>query len=181
MPDDNDEDDKIHKADDPMCKCADCMAKRAPNPEVEKRLSAIEKQNVDLLKENADLKKSVATEIEKRESDEMTVVLKGFKHTSIDLVKDVPHFTKMRKNDPEGYARIMEIMKATDASASALFSDIGTRRGVGEGSAYAQIEALADKVMEKGVDGMTKEQAIEKVLLDPKNKALVKSYREELQ
>lgn len=172
----------VHKGDDPNCKCADCMAKRAPQPtELEKRMTAIEKQNADLVAENTNLKKSVSTEIEKRESDEMVTILKSFKHTSIDLTKDVPHFMKMRKSDPEGYARIMEIMKASDATAAANFSDIGTRRGTGEGSAWAQVEALADKIMEKGVAGVTKEQAIEKVLLDPKNQGLAKQYRAELQ
>lgn len=178
-----DQDDTMHKADDATCKCADCMAKRVSKSAdviaLEKRLSdqaaEIEKSN----KRADDLQKAMDVEVEKRLDAEMVEILKEFKATPFDMTKDVAVYRKMKKDAPEAFARTIEIMKAADAqlAAGVLMKDIGTRRGTGEGSAWAQLEALAEKLVEKSGDKLTTEQALEKVMLDPKNNKLVREYR----
>lgn len=183
----DDDVEKVHKAGDAMCKCADCMNKRAPDPEVAKRLTDIEKANTDLAKKLADsqtenlaVAKRLVEEIEKRESVEMREVLKSFKATPFDLDKDVPVYLAMKRATPEAFDRTMTMLKATDAqlAQSALFANFGTGR-TGQGSAWAQIEAKADAMVTKSATPLTREQAIEKVMVaEPK---LVAQYRAEQQ
>lgn len=176
---DDDEDDyPVHKSDDPMCKCADCMAKRT-----EKRYVDLEKSNSELKAEVEKARTTLAAEIEKRENAEMVEILKGFKYAPFDLDKDVAVFRKMKRDDPAMFERTMAVYKAQEVQLqdAALYSDYGTRKGGGEGSAWAQIVAKADQLMEKSKKEMTQEQAIEKVMLMPENNKLVKQYRQEAQ
>lgn len=193
--DDGDEDDKdkdkgkdkapVHKSDDEMCKCADCMSKRtAKSVAKSAEMVAIEKKQVELEKQNATLQAALNVEVEKRLDAEMVDILKQFKATPFDPATDVDIFRKMKRDNPEAFDRTIAVMKATDAqlTQSALYRNVGSSRsGAGEGSAWAQIEAKADSLIEKGAAGLTREQAIEKVMLDPKNNGLVKQYRAEQQ
>lgn len=189
FPNDND-DEKVHKAGDAMCKCADCMMKRAPDPEVAKRMESIEKANTDLQKRldaqvtaNELVTKALNAEIEKRADGEMLEVLKSFRHTSFDFAKDVPLFRTMKSASPEAFDRAMAILKAQDATNAGMFSEMGSSRsGGGAGSAWSEIEAKADALFEKSASGtMTREQAIDKVCIDPKNMGLMKRHRAEQQ
>lgn len=192
FPDDAD-DKPVHKADDAMCKCADCMAKSvakaAENQAAitkaagELVASEIAKANESVAKANArvaEVEKTLATEVEKREDVEIREVLKSFSATSVNLDTDVPIFRKMRKSDPAMYDRTIAIMKAQDAIAakSGAFVDVGSGRDGGAGlDAWNQLEAKADALVEKSTKEMTREKALEKVMLDPANKGLVKAYR----
>lgn len=182
LPDDGDQDD-IHKADDSMCKCADCMAKRTS-----KTVAVTEEMVKDAISKavaaaREPLEKALNVEIEKRESGEITALLKSFASTPFNLETDVPVYLAMKKTSPAAFDRTMAILKATDAQLAAglLMKDVGTRRGTGEGSAWAQIEAKADMLVSKSAGPMTKEQAIDAVLQDPTNNKLVKQYRAEAQ
>lgn len=191
-----DADDKVHKADDPMCKCESCVAMRAPMPaEIGKRFEAIEKQNA-LLQKALDAAEGRATAAETiakaerhtRELGEMRSLLKSFRATPFDLKDDadVIKFMKMKAADPESFERTITLLKATDEqlAKSASFQDFGSGLDGGEGGdAYAQLEALADKLVEKGgrFAKMTAEQRLEAVMLDPKNNHLVREYREQQQ
>lgn len=183
LPDDNDEDDKkpMHKADDPMCKCDTCVSKRALPEDVLKSIAAdFEKKLEGIRKENTELRGQVTAEIEKREIAEVEVELRKFKHVSIDLAKMAPEMLKLKKQFPAVYESQLGALKASDAAlaTSALFHDVGIRKGTGEGSAWAQIEAKAEQLMEKSANGnMTREQAIEKVCLQ--NPKLAAQYRAE--
>lgn len=175
----------VHKADDPMCKCADCMSKRTSKSlidPVEKRVVDVEKANEALRTENAAILKRLDAEITKRETDEVTAILKSFKATPIDLTTDVEMFLKMKRETPAIFDRQMAIMKATDLqlSQSGLYKDFGSRSGAGEGSAWAQIEAKADQLLEKSSDSkLTRADAINRVM--DQNPKLVKQYRAEQQ
>lgn len=181
---------KAHDPDDTMCKCADCMSKNKRyegDPAVielavSKAVSAVEKKHQEeiakLQKANTDALAAIEVEKNARLDNEMVAVLKSFKATPFDLTKDVAKFRKMKQADPEMFDRTMEILKATDAqlATSLLFQNIGSGLE-GSGDAWAQIEAKADALVEKSTSGLTREQAIEKVMLDPKNMVLVKQYR----
>lgn len=180
-----DQDENVHKAGDSMCKCADCMAKRAPMPEVEKRFSDMEKAHATereaLKKRLDDAEAVIKVERDNRMNGEILTVLKGFKKTSVNFDTDVAHFRKMRDTDPAMYERTIAIMKAAEDQlvSSAAYQDFGTRRGTGEGSAHGQLVAKAEQLMEKSKEKMSKEQAFDKVCLD--NPKLVAAYRAELQ
>lgn len=179
-------DDKVHKADDPMCKCAGCMTKRAPvvDEAIAKRMSDIEKQNIDL---SAKLEKAhivLAAEIEKRENGEMVTVLKGLSRVGVNLDTDVAIFRKMKADNPAAYDRTIAMLKANDAQLSdaAMYKNTGSgMQGTVSGDSWAEIENLAKAHMSKSATKMTKEQAIEEVLLDPVNSRLVARYRENAQ
>ena len=190
-----------HDPDNADCKCAECMAKLDKEKldkeglemkaEVGKKLVAIEKANADLVKSNADLVTSNATlaasiEVEKnlRLDRDMVDILKSFKATPFKLEgadSDVAKFRKMKADSPDTFARVMEVLKAAAAQAAAglLFArDLGSGR-TGTGSAWDQLEAKADALIEKDTKGITREQALEKIMLQ--NPKLVQQYREEQQ
>lgn len=187
FPDDNDEDDKpVHKADDSTCKCADCMSKSvnksAEVVSMQKSIDALTAQNVELAKAANSAVALVKAERETRLNTEMHTMLKSFKATPFKLEgadSDIAKFRKMQEADPEGFARTMEILKASDAqmAASAAFHNVGSGMSGESASAWDQIVAKADTLIEKSTSGLTQEQAIEKILLDPRNSKLVKAYR----
>ncbi len=185
----DDMDKAVEHTDSADCKCAKCMEKAAdPDkdkmpPAFAKRLEAIEANATVVEKANADLRKQLAVEVEKRLDGEMETVLKSFKATPFDLKTDVAHFRKMKQDTPEVYERTMALFKAADAQMafSKAFDNAGSSRSGGRGDAWGEIEARADAMVEKSTKDLTREQAIDKVLSDPKNNALVKRYREEQQ
>lgn len=192
FPPEDDDSKTVHKAGDAMCKCADCVAmrksasdavaKKAADDaaaELSKNQIDVAKRVVDLEKANKDLVANLASEVEKRLDGEMETVLKAFKHTPVDLKTDVAIFRKMKAENPAMFERTIAIMKGTDAqlSESALYKNIGAGGDLAVDSPWAQLEAKADALIEKGTGNMTKEQALEKVMLDPKNRGLVKAYR----
>ena len=75
----------------------------------------------------------------------------------------------------------MRVRKQNFSEIGTLFKNLGAGGDGGGGDAWAQIEAKADALLEKGSADLTREQALEKVMLDPKNKALVKQYRSQQQ
>lgn len=181
--DDKDEDvTKVaHKPNDPLCKCADCMAKSMPPAlaDMSKSLTDMEKRYVALEKQNSNLAKSLQVEIDKRADSEVRDILKSFKATPFDLDKDVAVYRKMRDTDPVSFDRTITVMKAQDAmiASSLLMSNTGSGRSGAPGSAWAQIEAKADAAVEKAAGKVTREQAIEKIMLE--HPELVAKHREE--
>lgn len=186
---DNFKDDKTdtkkvaHDPNDDMCKCVDCMSKAAPAvakaiSDIEKKYADLEKSNRDLAASNVTMQKALQVEIDKRANGEIVALLKSFKATPFDMEKDVVVYRKMRDDSPEVFERTMTLMKAQDTmlASSALMTNIGSSR-VGEGSAWAQIEAKADSMLEKSTNGITREQAIEKVM--EANPKLVAQHRTE--
>lgn len=174
-------DDKpMHKADDPTCKCADCMNKSVTKAAGD--TSDLAKKFTDLEKRNDELQKSLQAEITKREVGEVTSILKSFKATPFDMEKDVETYHQMRKANPAMFESIIAKMRATDEmlAQSALFKSVGSGRS-GGGDAWSQIEAKADAMVEKSTKPLTREQALEKVMMDPANRGLVKQYRAEQQ
>lgn len=191
---DNDDIEKVaHDPNDPACKCADCMKKRytpeeAVNVAVGKALLDVEKRHKDEVAKltDANTKLAASIEVEKgaRLDAEMRTFLKSFRHTPFDLDKDVSKFRKMKESDPELYDRTMEVFKGVEAqlAASAIYGQFGSNLSGGARDAWSEIEALADKLVEKDSSGkLTREQAIEKVSLDPKNMPIMKRYREQTQ
>lgn len=180
------EDDKteLHKADDPMCKCADCVAKRATAVDgVEKRMTDLEKRAVAAETRAENAEKVAKGVLDTQERSEVVSILKSFTATPIDLTTDVDHYLLLKRTNPALFDRQIAILKATDVhlAASKMFTDVGTRKGAGEGSAWAQIEAKAEALVTKSPTKMTKAQAIDEILQDPTNFKLVKQYRAEAQ
>lgn len=149
---------------------------------------AVSKAHVEkmeaLEKSNKELATSLAIEKGVRLDGEMREVLKGFKATPFVMEgenNDITRFRKMKEADPEGYERTMVLLKATDAqlATSHLFGkQVGSSR-TGTGSAWDQISAKADALVEKSTTNLSHEAAIEKVMLD--NPKLVEQYRAEQQ
>lgn len=142
----------------------------------------VTKKFTDLEKANTDLRTQVAVEKALRLDGEMLAILKSFKASPFVLTgekSDVAKFRKMKEDTPELWDRTLEILKAQDAIASqslAFSKQIGSGL-TGTGSAWDQIDAKAESMVEKGAGKITKEQALEKVMLD--NPKLVAQYREE--
>ena len=136
-----------------------------------------------LEKSNKELATSLAIEKGIRLDGEMREILKGFKATPFVMEgdnNDITRFRKMKETDPEGFERTIALMKATDAqlATSALFKNVGSGLS-GSTKAWDQIAAKADTMVEKSTTPITREAAIEKVMLE--NPKLVEQYRAEQQ
>lgn len=185
----------VHKAGDAMCKCESCVSMRAPMPtEIGKRFEAMEKTNAELMSKVAAADgRALAAEniakavVAKAEKSEMRTLLKSFTAIPFKLDDDseIDAFILMKAANPTAFTAMIAKYEAADKllAKSALFnSDLGSGRDFsGEGSAWAQLEAKADAAIAKGVTGLTREQVLEKVMLDPANNGLVRQYREEQQ
>lgn len=182
-----------HDPDNKDCKCADCtdakMDKRfeGVSAEVKKSILSIEKKqaaDIEILKSaNAALVESIAVEKKAREVGEMTTVLKSLKFVPIKMDTDVAKYIALKNSSPESWDAVLSTLKSADEqlSKSALYKNFGSGHSGGKGDAWAEIEALAEKTIEKSEGKMTHEAAIEKVTMDPKNMELMKRYRAEQQ
>lgn len=180
-----------HVPNDDMCKCADCMAKSAKkrfdgNVEVAKAVDDMAKAHkveIDTLqKSNKALLDAIEVEKNIRLDSEMTVLLKSFRATPFDMATDVAKFRKMKEVAPEAFERTIAVLKATDAqlTASGVYKDLGTSQSgdnLTASAAWAQLEKKADDLVTKSATPITREQAIDRVMFDPANMALVKQYR----
>lgn len=145
---------------------------KASREALEKRVEAAEKT----ANEATALAKSL---VETAKTEEQTRVVKSFTRISTDVAKDVPLFKKLAETLSKAeYDRVVEVMRAADnaLAASALFANVGSPRE-GSESAWGQIVAKADALLEKGDSKLTREQAIDKIMsLHPE---LVAKHREE--
>lgn len=167
---------------DAMKRAGGAVAPAAPavSPEVAKRFEDIEKANISL-------QKRLDAEIDKGARVEVHTLLKSFQAVPFVLegdaaVNDVDKYMAIKKADPVAFDAIIAKFKAVDAqmAQSAAFTNFGKGGSGGKGDAWGRIEAEAAKLISK--DGkLTKEQAIDQVLVDPEHAQLIKQYREQQQ
>ena len=156
---------------------ADADADADAGPRVQKLTKghlALSKRVVDLQKklDAADKRATEAETIAKserdlRELESEKVTLRKFRHVTIDVEKEAPAFLKMRTADKSSYDLMMNKLAGAEAIAKKneqLTRDIGSPLAGGSASAWAQIEAEAAKIIEKGEKGITQEKAIERVM-----------------
>ena len=155
---------------------------------VQKMRVDLEKQIVDLRKkaEAAEQRAIEAEKIAKAERDARDLegektTLRKFRHVTIDIDKDAPMFQKLRMSDKALYDATMAKLSAAEEVAKkseALERELGSdAHGAASGSAWAAIEAEADKVIAKGEKGMTREKAIDYVMKHRTD--LVRAYKAE--
>lgn len=121
-------------------------------------------------------------ERDRRETDEIQGVLKSFTGMSIDVAKHTPLFKALRTSSPELYKNLVETLTGANAAVAkgGLFGELGSGRdGAAKGSAWDQIVAKAEEMVSKSSKGMTREQAIDKVM--EQNPRLVREYRAQQQ
>jgi hypothetical protein len=159
---------------DPGLMKRDAIAK-AERLELTKRIEAAEKRATDA--------ETIAKgELEKREVGELRVQLAKFRNLTIDVDKEVADFRAIQKADPKAFGLLITKLAAADAVAKkgdALMRELGSGAAGTGGDAWAEIEQLAKKVVEKSDKPMTIEKAIEKVMADKANFGLVQRYEAE--
>lgn len=138
--------------------------------------------------EKADLLKRVETAeaavaIEKAERLKATHIAKAasFKGLPVKADDDYKVFQEIdEKLSPEVAKRVTELLQAADAAivSGDLFKAVGSAREGSGGSAYAEVETLADGLVAKSTSGLTKAQAIDRVIRD--NPELYKRHLAEM-
>lgn len=139
--------------------------------ELEKRAKAAE--------ERAASAETIAKrERDARELDGVKVELRKFDKLGIDVEKEAPDYFAMKQSNESAYKSMLEKLSAVQArtaKADTLEQELGSSQGgTGEGTAWATIEAEAEKIVAKGDKGMTKHKAIDIVM--KKRPDLVKKY-----
>lgn len=158
---------------------------------ITKRLrTALAKQHADLKKraDQAEARAKAAEDIAKGERDlrvldEVKTELRKFRHVQIDIEKEAPVFKKLREHDKPLYdamvaklAAANEVAKAGKALTQEIGSSADGTEGGGSASAWARIEASAEKMFEKSTVTVSKQKAIDKFMQTPDGKKLVAEY-----
>jgi hypothetical protein len=115
-----------------------------------------------------------------RELDGEKMTLRKFKHVTLDVEKDAPVFAKLRVTDKPLYDLMIAKLNAAEAivqKAAVIEQDLGSPLGGAGQTAWAEIEAEADKIVAKGATGITREKAIDQVM--KARPELVKKYKAE--
>ena len=140
------------------------------NPEVRKRME-------DLEKRAKDAEELVKNEREERIAKEYIAKATGFQSLPVKPEEFGLVLKSLAEKDPESYAKLEGLLKATDEAITkgALFAEFG-RGGTASGGTMEKAEALAKEVVQKNA-GMTKEQALTKVFKE--NPGLYQQYVKE--
>ena len=141
--------------------------------ELQKKLEATEARAVGA-------EKIAKSERDARELESEKTVLRKFRHVTVDVDKEAATFLKLRTADKPLYESVMAKLNATEAVAkkvAGLEADLGSPLGGGAATAWAEIEAEADKLVTKGEKNLTHEKAIDRVM--KARPELVKRYRAE--
>ena len=128
--------------------------------EMQKRIDAAEKRA-------GEAEKIAKSERDARDLDQEKTTLRKFRHVTVDVEKDADIFRKLRNSDKTAYDLVMAKLSAAEAigkKGDDLQRDLGSPLGGGNtGTAWAEIEAEADKLVSKD-KSMTKEKAVAKIL-----------------
>jgi len=105
----------------------------------------------------------------------------AFTNLTMDVEKVGPVLKRIASASAEDYAEVEAILKAANELVSKntlIMKELGSGSSDAGGDAWAKIEAQAQELVTKSADGLTKEQAILKVLRD--NPDLYTEYQKEL-
>lgn len=133
---------------------------------VTKRLVA--KHTAALQKRLTTVEKALADERDLRLTGEARATLAKFRGVSVDVEKDAALLKGLRETAPAMHARVLELLAGADAAVTksdALMREIGSPQGgTAAGTAWAEIEAEAGKLVAKGEKGLTMAKAIDRVM-----------------
>jgi hypothetical protein len=173
--------DKMAEAESRKVAAAKTAEAEAVGKEAEAEGGRVTKAHIELSKQVVDLQKKLdatearAVEAETiakaeratRELETEKTALRKFKHVTIDVDKDAAVFTKLRASDPAAYDLVMAKLNGAEAVAQksgVIAQDLGSPQGGTGATAWAEIEAEASKIVEKGEKGLTQEKAIDRVM-----------------
>ena len=142
---------------------------------------AVRKMVEDSQKRAEEAEKVAKMVQEKALNEEYIAKAKGFQNLSLKAEDFGPVLKRVAAIGAEDYAKIEAVLKAADEMISKnnlLMKEIGSSSGQTGGDAWAKIEAKAQEIVTKSTDGLTKEQAITKVLRDCPD--LYAEYQKEL-
>lgn len=147
---------------------------------VEKQRESFEKR-IEAAEARAKAAESIAkSEADARAVEQEKTTLRKFRHVQVDIEKDAALFNELKKSNKPLYDAMVAKLDAAEAAAKAgraLEQELGSSHeaGGGNGSAWAEIEAGAMKLVEKDAN-LTKAKAIEKFMKTDEGKKLVKRY-----
>lgn len=147
-----------------------------PAVELIYKAQVAEKNRADSLA--AELKKERDTRREK----EFVAKADSFTHFSGDKAKLAKDLMALQDASQAAYDTMISNLELVEKQAKQIdqdiFREIGTgRAGITGGDAYAKIEALADGMVQKSTDGLTRDAAIQKVLGTTEGKKLYAEYK----
>lgn len=128
--------------------------------DLQKKLEATEKRAVDA-------EQIAKAERDLRELEGEKTTLRKFRHVTVDVDKEAALFVKLRTVDKPLYDLTLSKMRAAEAvaqKANLLETELGSPLAGTGSTAWAEIEAEAEKIVAKGETKMTKEKAIDRVM-----------------
>jgi hypothetical protein len=143
-------------------------------------IEALWKEHEEVTKRAKELEATLKAERDQRLLEEFTQKAAGFENLGLNPTKMGPVFKTLSEKAPGEWETLENLLKAMDErfKQSTLFKEIGTSAATPDvGSTWGQITQMAEQMVSKSEDGLTKEQAITKIL--EQNPGLYNQYLSE--
>lgn len=129
-------------------------------------IEALWKENEAAVTKAKELEATLKAERDERLTREFVAKAAALKNLSLNADEMGPVFKTLSESAPDAWAKIEGLLKTANQqlSQTALFREIGTSGGASAGSAWGRAVQMAEQMVQKSDNGMTKEQAITKVL-----------------
>lgn len=142
-------------------------------------IEALWKENEAAVTKAKELEATLKAERDERLTKEFVAKAAGLKNLALNAAEMGPVFKQLAEAAPEAWAKIEGVLKTANEhlAKSVLFREIGTSGGATSGSAWGRAVQMGEQMVQKSENGMTKEQAIAKVL--EQNPGLYNEYLNE--
>lgn len=135
-------------------------------PAVRPAIEALWKEHEAAVAKAQQLEATLKAERDERLTKEFVAKAAALKNLPMDANEMGPVFKRLSEAAPKDWPKIESLLKAANEqlAKSALFREVGTAGGAASGSAWGRVVQMADQMVRKAENGLTREQAIAKVL-----------------
>lgn len=129
-------------------------------------IEALWKEHETAVAKAKQLEATLKAERDERLTKEFVEKAAALKSLPMNPAEMGPVFKKLAEAAPKEWAAVEGVLKAANEqlAKSALFHEFGTAGGAASGSAWGRVVQMADQMVRKAENGLTREQAIAKVL-----------------
>lgn len=154
------------------------------SPEQRQELEPVFKFVKDLVKKNGDLEGQLKEERDIRKSKEFKEKASGFKHLGVKTDELSEVLKSLSEGDEEVAKKVESILKAADKQVGDgnLYGEIGSRlsrTGGGESDAEARIDAVVEKIVQKGDGSKTEDMLYDDFLKTSEGRKHYRDFRNE--
>lgn len=140
------------------------------------------RENVELRKELVDLQKKFADAENARITKEFIEEARQYDCLAISPEEFGPILKSVKESAPKAYEKLCTVLKAANEAVktSEVMKTQGSDTKIAGGSAWDKIEKMAEELIKKSTNPMSKDKAVDMVLKTSEGKALYNQYEMEI-